>query len=836
MDSARNQRPLGFVLSQGPSLKTRITAVTLAIFLASLWGLGTYASYMVRKDMERALGEQQYSTVKVVAAQINGALIERQQALEIAAKPIALALGKNQVTLQALLDARSLLPHLFNGGVLVLDIDGTAVAEAPARTDRIGANYGYLPAISKTLKEGSTTISPPMKGFRLHAPVFAITIPLRDPKGTLIGAIAGVTNLGLPGFLDDVTQSNYGKTGGYMFVERQSRQVVTATDKLLSMEKLPAEGINPLVDRFIGGYEGSGVMFNPMGVEVLASAKGIPAAGWYVAVALPVAEAFAPIHDAQHSMLLATLSLTLIAGVLTWWLIKRLLTPMQEAGAAMSAMAKQQVPLKAIALSGQDEIAMLIDSFNQLLGTLKSREEALRQSEHKFSEISENVDAYIYLKDNQGRHLFANRSMRELLGVSKDEIIGKSDEAFFDDSTVAQLRSNDLRVLLEGKSIKTDETNLRLRSGVSFTTLTIKIPLYNSDGQVYGLCGISTDITARKAVEEELRIASIAFECQEGIIVMNTNLNVLRVNRAFSEITGFAAEEAQEAMTKFMASSRNPASTKPDFWDDVQRLRTWKGEVQLQHKRGEYYTAVATITAVENAAGTVSHFVCNIVDNTSGQLLEQQLLANEAAQRNALIREVHHRIKNNLQGITGLLRQYAHKQPGMAEPINQAISQMQSVSVIHGMQGRAEPMSIRLCELTSEIAAEIQLLWRTPIQMDIPWDWEYHVVKENEAVPMALVLNELILNAVKHSDDKSREVRIAIRSGEGRDAVTIVIYNTGQLAQKRTPSHTGQSGLQLIAALLPREGAHIERSQEGDMVATKIEVGPPVIFRENKQT
>lgn len=836
MDSIRNQQPWSFALSHRLSLKTRITAATLLIFLASLWGLSTYASYMVRKDMERALGEQQYSTVAVVAAQINAALIERKEALEIVAEPIGLALAKNNVTLQTLLYARPLLAHLFNGGVLVLDANGTAVAEAPTRTERIGVNYSYIPAISKALEVGQTTISPPVMGRQLHAPVFVISVPLRTPQGKLIGAISGVTNLGLPGFLDDVTQSNYGKTGGYMIVERQLRQVVTATDKRRSMEILPGEGINPLIDRFVGGFEGSGVVVNPQGIEVLASAKGIPAAGWYVAAALPAKEAFAPVHDAQYNVLLATLALTLIAGGLTWWWIKRLLTPMQDATSAMVAMANQQVPLKAIALSVQDEIASLISSFNQLLATLKSREEALRQSEYKLSEISEHVDAYIYLKDTQGRHLFANRAMRELLGVSKEEIVGQSDDVFFDALTVAQLRSNDLLVLQEGKPIKTDETNLRLRSGISLTTLTIKIPLRNGEGAVYGLCGISTDITERKEAEEALRIASIAFECQEGIIVMNASFKVLRVNRAFSQISGYDAGEAQEAITKFLASSRNPASTTPGFWDDAQRLGAWKGEVRFRRKHGEYYTALVTVTAVRDAAGHVSHFVCNFVDNTSGELLEQQRLTNEAAQRNALVREVHHRIKNNLQGITGLLRQYAQKQPEMADPINQAIGQMQSVSVIHGMQGRAETLSVRLCELTSEIAAEIEELWRVPIQVDIPSNWEYRIVEENEAVPMALVLNELILNAVKHCDDKCKVVRITIRAGDQRDRVQITIFNSGRLALDRPPSHTGQSGLQLIAALLPREGAHIDRSQQGDEVVTRIEVGPPVVSREYKYT
>ena len=75
-----------------------------------------------------------------------------------------------------------------------------------------------------------------------------------------------MTNLSLPSFLDQITASSYGKTGGYLLVAPQFRLIVTATDKRRVMETLPAPGINPIIDRFIDGYEGSAVIVNPLGV------------------------------------------------------------------------------------------------------------------------------------------------------------------------------------------------------------------------------------------------------------------------------------------------------------------------------------------------------------------------------------------------------------------------------------------------------------------------------------------------------------------------------------------------------------------------------------------
>ena len=132
----------------------------------------------------------------------------------------------------------------------------------------------------------------------------------------------------------------------------------------------------------------------------------------------------------------------------------------------------------------------------------KLAEDKLRENEHLLSEILENVDACIYLKDTQGRYLFANRPVRELFGASMEEILGQSDERFFDAETTKQLQINDRLVLETGNTLKIEETNIDFKNRHGSTYLTVKLPLRNATGEIYALCGISTDITERKHLEE----------------------------------------------------------------------------------------------------------------------------------------------------------------------------------------------------------------------------------------------------------------------------------------------------------------------------------------------
>ena len=690
------------------SLKTRVTLSTLLIFLISLWSLSFYASQMLRRDLTQLLSAQQFSTVSVVASSIDADLNDRIQSLELVARFMQARMLQQPAALQKYLNTLIVLQAQFNAGVRVVGPDGVALADV-SETGRVGMTHADNEAVAAALAQGQTRVGHPFMAPLLRQPVFSIAVVIRNEHSQVIGALVGDTNLGKTSFLDKMTQGYYGRTGGYLLVAPQTRQVVTATERSRVMDTLTPPGVDPLLDRFIQGYEGSGLAHTPEGAEVLTSVKQVPVTGWFVAAALPAAEAFAPIAEMQQRMLLATLLLTLLAGGLTWWMLRRQLAPMLAAVKTLASMSETQLPVKSLPISRPDEIGQLIGGFNRLLTTLTQREEALR-------------------------------------------------------------------------------------------------------------------------------IAAIAFECQEGIVVMDAELVILRVNRAFTRITGYAPLEVQGQGIDLLRSGQHPAAFYAGVWQETKRDGGWQGEMWQQRKNGDAYPARITITAVRDERGLISHYVGNLTDATSRQLQEQQRLLSEAAHRNVLVREVHHRIKNNLQGITGILRQFAQKHPSTAEPIRQAISQVQGISVIHGLQGRSVTSSVRLCELTTAIASEIEQLWQTPLLLDMPPLWTPCVLAEKEAVPIALVLNELMLNAVKHGGQAQGGVQITLRKGAQPDAVQITITNSGQLGVPERRHRTPHHGLQLIAALMPRSGARLLQTQHGAQVQTLLELQPPVISLDQKET
>ncbi len=611
-------------------------------------------------------------------------------------------------------------------------------------------------AIVAALKSDHPVIGQPIMGKRLKAPVFHMAVPIHDVQGRMIGVLAGVTHLSEQNFLDRITASSFGKTGGYLLVDTKSRRVITATDKHRMMEASPPTGAYPMVDRFLANEEGTAIFTNPLGIEVLQAVKRIPSAGWYVAVALPTGEAFAPIHNLQNRMLSAALLLSLLASALTWWLLRRQLSPMLDTVVSLTRLAEQpaNVPPQSLPIKRDDEIGQLIESFNHLLETLTQREEALldtteqlneaqrisrigswtldipsgrltwsdqiyrlfeidpqhfnvsyaeflkiihpddrekvdkaysdsltsrtpyeivhrllfadgrikwvrerctsefdaageplrsigtiqditdpkntadalREAKSQLESIVGNIPAMVFLKRADDlRFELLNRAGEELLGYKATELLGKNDYDFFPKEQADAFTARDREVLAANDVVDIPEERISTADGQTRYLYTRKAALRDASGHATHLLGISLDITARKHDEAELRIAAAAFESLEGMIITDANGVIQRVNHAFSEITGYAAEEVIGMTPRMLRSGRHGIAFYRTMWQTVLETGGWQGEIWDRHKSGHVYPSWLTISAVKDDNDKVTHYIGAQYDITDRKQSEERI-------------------------------------------------------------------------------------------------------------------------------------------------------------------------------------------------------------------
>lgn len=145
------------------------------------------------------------------------------------------------------------------------------------------------------------------------------------------------------------------------------------------------------------------------------------------------------------------------------------------------------------------------------------------------------------------------------------------------------------------------------------------------DGAPRWLRGVMVDITELKEAEQQLRIAEVAFDSQEGIMVANRAHEILRVNRAFSRITGYSAAEVLGQSPRLLQSGRHDAAFYAQMWQAINTSGFWEGDIWNRRKNGDIYPEYLTLSAVKDARGEVSHYVGIFSDITQRKAAAEKI-------------------------------------------------------------------------------------------------------------------------------------------------------------------------------------------------------------------
>ncbi len=199
-------------------------------------------------------------------------------------------------------------------------------------------------------------------------------------------------------------------------------------------------------------------------------------------------------------------------------------------------------------------------------------------------------------------------------GYDREELIGKSIMTVFPTGNVSQVKSK-ISELDEGSHIVYESMHI-CRDGRQFPVLLDITTIKSAEGVPVRRIAYALDITDRKFAERELKIAATAFETQEGILISDANNVILRVNHAFTEITGYTADEVIGKNPRLLSSGLQDKDFYKNMWAILNSTGYWSGEVWNRKKNGDIYPESLTITAVKDSHGNVTNYVGNIADIT----------------------------------------------------------------------------------------------------------------------------------------------------------------------------------------------------------------------------
>jgi diguanylate cyclase (GGDEF)-like protein/PAS domain S-box-containing protein len=148
---------------------------------------------------------------------------------------------------------------------------------------------------------------------------------------------------------------------------------------------------------------------------------------------------------------------------------------------------------------------------------------------------------------------------------------------------------------------------------------------FDTSGKPLRSVGAVQDITEQHLAEEQLRIAAAAFETHEAILITDANSNIIRVNQAFQDITGYTSEEVLGKNPRILSSGRQDKEFYTAMWQQLMNTGSWSGEMWDRRKSGQIYPKWVTITAVKDEQGQTTEYVAIFSDITARKQAEEEI-------------------------------------------------------------------------------------------------------------------------------------------------------------------------------------------------------------------
>lgn len=532
------------------TLKTKITALVLLLFLCSIWVLTFIISKRLEQKMTAQLEEQQFSIASYIANSIEGQVRLRINSLRTIADRITPELMANPGKLREFLSDQPLLANLFQTGCVVISREGIEIADYPKLQGREGSLLLEMEYFNEVVATGKPAVGKPRIGRFSKKPVIGFAVPVTSHSGKLIAVLAGYTLLADPALLGSIENSEYKDfPDRLLLVSPKYRIYITGSDPTRTMTPTPKNGVNPLFDRFMSGFEGSGITVNSRHIRMLMSAKYIPTPDWFIRVGLPTEIVFSPIRSMRNWAYSIALGLSLLSSLLVWLVIRQALRPLSNASKLIRDITEERLPLQDIPVAHYDEVGQLLSSFNMLLNFHKLAEDALYKTAIEIEDLYNNAPCGYHSLDKDGVFQQINNTELAWLGYSREDVLRRM--KWSDVITAASLRTYREKFLefKERGYVRDLEYEMVRKDGTVFVGLVNAAALYDSDGNYVASRGTLVDITERKTVEEALRKSEAKFKAMVDTLPLAIYLNVgieqvgEYLNPTFIKLFGYTMED-----------------------------------------------------------------------------------------------------------------------------------------------------------------------------------------------------------------------------------------------------------------------------------------------------
>lgn len=432
-----------------------------------------------------------------------------------------------------------------------------------------------------------------------------------------------------------------------------------------------------------------------------------------------------------------------------------------------------------------------------------------------FRALFEHPELGVIIIDRQGAIQRVNQAVCHLLGYSTQQLQGSSFWALIA-KPVSAMHLDSLN----------PEQCYRTADGSSMVCLTTVAPIHSGDQLEFGKVVLLQQPKPLVGLEPLLNTLPMP------VFFKDAHLRYQHANRAACEFFGLTPANIFDRTDAELFSTEVAEQNRRQDLQAIKQRSLFIGpDTMLSDANGKRHYFSAYKLPVISQDNQVSGLFEIMLDVTDRKLAESERLTQIQSQRDALIQEVHHRIKNHLQGVVGLLQRAIAINPLVAGPLRAILAQVESIAGIHGLQSRLRGQRLKF----GQVAAMIAEL--TPGAVSVSGHGLDVELSHQEAVPFALTLNELVSNALKHRSNPTMGQAVAIQFAYQPPALIIQVSSGPAKLPPDFDYTLGNglgTGLRLLKTLLPSHGAKLDYYQDGSRVVARLQLLPPLVNPENQ--
>ncbi|MFZ5524948.1 MAG: EAL domain-containing protein [Pseudomonadota bacterium] len=337
----------------------------------------------------------------------------------------------------------------------------------------------------------------------------------------------------------------------------------------------------------------------------------------YTDVTLPLAIHAAHIRKQSQQLLAGFISLALLIGMVLHWAVTHRVVKLLRAAQRVG-----EGKLNTISdVAGPDEIGRLGVAFDSMVRKMAHSSTQLR----KLSLAVEQSPNSIIITNAEGIIEYVNPHFCSFSGYAAEEVIGKNMRIHQSGQTPHAVYEELWRTIKSGRVWRGELLNRSKQGKLHWEDLVIS-PILDEQGNITHFLSEQTDITARKQAEEQIRLFEKVFDnANEAILISDTDNNILAVNPAFTEISGYTREEVIGKNPRLLASGMMDESFYNNMWQSIKAHGKWQGEMLDRRKNGEIYSEWMSISSLRDKDGMATHYIAIMSDISERKAAEERM-------------------------------------------------------------------------------------------------------------------------------------------------------------------------------------------------------------------